>query len=60
MYDPFKVLSEFVCFFFAVLGLEFRASTLSHFTSLFFVMDVLEIHLEIGSCKLFARAGFEL
>jgi hypothetical protein len=24
------------------------------------VMDVLEIHLEIGSCKLFARAGFEL
>jgi hypothetical protein len=41
--------------FFAVLGFELRASTLSHSTSPFFVMGFLEI----GSHKLFAWAGFK-
>jgi hypothetical protein len=42
--------------FFAVLGLELRACTLSHSTSPFFVMSFFEI----GSCDLFAWAGFQL
>jgi hypothetical protein len=42
-------------FFFAVLGLELRAYTLSHSTTLFFC----DRFFEIGSCELFARAGFE-
>jgi hypothetical protein len=46
----------FFFFFFAALGLELRAFTLSHSTSPFFVMGILEI----GSHKLFAQAGFEL
>jgi hypothetical protein len=37
-------------FFFVVLGFKFRAYTLSHSTSPFFVMGVFEI----GSCKLLA------
>jgi hypothetical protein len=41
--------------FFPVLGFELRAYTLSHSTSPFFVLDVFKI----GSCKLFAQAGFE-
>jgi hypothetical protein len=40
--------------FFAVLGLEIRAYTLSHCTTPFFVMGFLMI----GSHKLFAQAGF--
>jgi hypothetical protein len=39
-----------------VLWLELRALTLSHSTSLIFVMGFFEIM----SCKLFAQAGFEL
>jgi hypothetical protein len=39
-----------------VLGFELRVYTLSHSTSLFFVMGFFEI----GSCELFALAGFEL
>jgi hypothetical protein len=46
-------------FFFVVLGLELRAYTLSHSTSPFFFVCVLGI-FEIGSCELFALAGFEL
>jgi hypothetical protein len=42
--------------FFAVLGLELRAFTLSHSTSPSFVMGFFEI----GSCELFVWAGFEL
>jgi hypothetical protein len=42
-------------FFFPVLGLELRAYTLSHSTIPFFVMGVFEI----GSPKLFSRAGFK-
>jgi hypothetical protein len=42
-------------FFFAVLGLELRAYTLSHYTSLF-VMGVFKI----GSHEIFARGIFEL
>jgi hypothetical protein len=47
-----------LCFFiyFAVLGLELKAYTLSHSTSPFFVMGFYEM----GSHKLFAQAGFEL
>jgi hypothetical protein len=41
--------------FFAVLGFELRAYTLSHSTSSFFIMGFFEI----GSQKLFAQAGFE-
>jgi hypothetical protein len=41
--------------FFAVLGLELRAYTLSHSTSPFFVMGVFEI----GSHKKFAWDGFK-
>jgi hypothetical protein len=41
-------------FFFAVLGLELRAYTLSHSTSPF-----LWFFFDIGSCELFAQAGFE-
>jgi hypothetical protein len=43
-------------FFFAVLGLELRAYTLSHSTSPFFEMGFFEIR----SCELFAQAGFKL
>jgi hypothetical protein len=39
-----------------VLGLELRAYTLSYSTSPVFVMGFFKI----GSCKLFAGAGFEL
>jgi hypothetical protein len=46
----------FVVIVFAILGLELRAYTLSHITSLFFVMGVFEI----GSLELFAPADFEL
>jgi hypothetical protein len=42
-------------YIFAVLGLELRAYTLSHFTSHFFVMGFFEI----GCAKLFAHVGFE-
>jgi hypothetical protein len=38
-------------FFFAVLGVELRAFTLSHSTSPFFV----KVFFEIGSYELFAR-----
>jgi hypothetical protein len=41
--------------FFVVLGFELRAYTLSHSTSLIFVVGIFEI----GSHKLFAQAGFE-
>jgi hypothetical protein len=41
----------FFFFFFLVLGFELRAFTLSYFVKGFF---------GIGSCKLFAQAGFEL
>jgi hypothetical protein len=41
--------------FFAVLGFELRAYTLSHSTSPIFV----KVFFKIGSCKLFAWAGFE-
>jgi hypothetical protein len=44
----------FLFFFFAVLGLQLRAYTLSHSTSPFFVMGVFEID------ELVACAGFEL
>jgi hypothetical protein len=44
----------FCFFFFAVLGLELRAYTLSNSTRL----SVLGI-FEIGACELFAWAGFE-
>jgi hypothetical protein len=48
--------SFFVLFcFFVVLGLEFRAYTLSHTTSPFLLLGFCEI----GSCKLFAQAGFQ-
>jgi hypothetical protein len=50
----FAIYGEiFFFFFFAVLGFELRAFTLSHSTTLF-VLGVFEI----GSCKLFAWAGF--
>jgi hypothetical protein len=42
-------------FFFAVLGFELRAYSLSHCTSPFIVMGFFEI----GSLELFAWAGFE-
>jgi hypothetical protein len=48
------VKRHIIFFFFAVLGFELRAYTLSRSTALF----VLGI-LEIGSYKLFAWAGFE-
>jgi hypothetical protein len=41
---------------FMVQGFELRACTLSHSTSPFFVMGILEI----GSFELFAQAGFKL
>jgi hypothetical protein len=41
--------------FFVVLGFELRAYTLSHSTSLIFVVGIFEI----GSHKLFAQDGFE-
>jgi hypothetical protein len=43
-------------FFFVVRGFELRAHTLSHSANPFFVMGFFEI----GSCELFAGAGFEL
>jgi hypothetical protein len=43
-------------FFFAVLGLELRAYTLSHSTSPVFLMGFFEI----GCGELFAQVGFEL
>jgi hypothetical protein len=46
-------LTFFVFFFFAVLGFELRAYTLSHSKPLF-VMGFLKI----GSGKLFSQAGF--
>jgi hypothetical protein len=49
-----KYFSFFVCLF-VVLGFEFRAYTLNHSTSPFFVLGVFEI----GSCELFAEAGFK-
>jgi hypothetical protein len=46
----FSNMSTFFFFsFFAVLGLELRAYTLSHSTSPFFVMGLFKI----GSCELF-------
>jgi hypothetical protein len=44
-----------ILFYFVVLWLEFRASTLSHSTSPFFVLGFFEV----GSHELFAQAGFE-
>jgi hypothetical protein len=43
-------------FFLAVLGFELRVYNLSYSTSPFFVMGVFKI----GSCELFAQAGFKL
>jgi hypothetical protein len=51
----FVIHSFHKLFFFAVLGLELRAYTLSHSTSPIFVMGFFEI----GSHELFAQAGFE-
>jgi hypothetical protein len=48
----------FFFFFFAVLGFELKAYTLSHSTSPFFFFLVMSF-FEIGSHKLFFRAGFE-
>jgi hypothetical protein len=45
------ILALFAFLFFVVLGLELRAYTLSHFTSLFFVMGFF---FKTGSCDLFA------
>jgi hypothetical protein len=42
-------------FFFAMLGFELRAYTLSHSTSSIFVIGFFEI----GSHELFAQAGLE-
>jgi hypothetical protein len=50
---PLCVTSSF--FFFAVLGFELRAYTLSHSGIPFFVMGIFEIR----SHELFARVGFE-
>jgi hypothetical protein len=41
--------------FFAVLGFELRAYSLSHSTSPFLVLDTFEI----GSCELLAWTGFK-
>jgi hypothetical protein len=46
----------FFFFIFAVLAFELRAYTLSHSTSPIFVMGFFKI----GSCELFAQAGFKL
>jgi hypothetical protein len=50
-----QLVFSFLLFFFAVLGLELRAYTFSHYTSPFFVMGVFEI----VSHELFAQGGFE-
>jgi hypothetical protein len=50
------LLACFFFFFFPVLEFEFRAYTLNHSTSPFFVMAFFEI----GSHEPFARTGFEL
>jgi hypothetical protein len=42
-------------FFFAVLGFELKAYTLSHSTNIFWVIFFL---FEIGTCKLFARLNW--
>jgi hypothetical protein len=47
-------LFPFFFFFLMVLGFEFKASTLSHSTSPFFVKD-----FSIRSRELLAQAGFE-
>jgi hypothetical protein len=47
--------SSYPFFFFAVLGFELRAYTLSHSTSRF-----CDEFFEIGAHELFPRAGFEL
>jgi hypothetical protein len=50
------IVSLFVFyFFFAALGFELKASTLSHSTSPLFVMGFFEI----GSHELLAQAGFK-
>jgi hypothetical protein len=49
------VVQHNLFFFFAVLGIEFRAYTLSQSTNPFFVMDFFEI----GSQKVFTRPGFK-
>jgi hypothetical protein len=53
IYITLLVLTLFLC---VVLEFEFRAYTLSHSTSPFFVIDFLEI----GSWELFAHTGFKL
>jgi hypothetical protein len=57
------VFFYFALLFFAVLGFELRAYTFSHSTSPFivclFIFLVMGI-FKIGSCELFAWAGFEL
>jgi hypothetical protein len=52
-YDDQEVVYFCVC---VVLGLEFRAYTLSHFTSPFFVMGVFKL----GSPKLFPGLALNL
>jgi hypothetical protein len=56
-WSPSGILEFFSFFFFfnLVLGLEFRAFTLSHSASPFFVKGIFEI----VSHELFAQAGFE-
>jgi hypothetical protein len=48
---------NFVFSFFAVLEFELRTYTLTHSTSPF--LCVCDGFFEIGSCKLFAQAGFK-
>jgi hypothetical protein len=50
---PFIVFS--CLFIFVVLGFDLRAYILSHLTIPFFC----DRFFKIGSCKLFAQAGFE-
>jgi hypothetical protein len=50
-----NLFSSLNLYFFLVLGLELRAYTLSQLYQSFFVKGFFKI----GSCKLFAQAGFE-
>jgi hypothetical protein len=57
----FRGPSDFIIYislslFFVVMGFEFKAYTLSHSTSSFFVMGFFGI----GSLELFAQDGFKL
>jgi hypothetical protein len=58
-FEHLTAVYKYLIYFFLcvlVLGLELRAFTLSHSTNPFFVKGFFEI----GSCELFAQAGFEL